>query len=63
MYLPIYLQGLLERLREGPVIGDGGYLFELENRGYVTGGDWTPEAAVEHPEAGEGHWKQVKREG
>lgn len=47
------LQGLLERLKEGVVIGDGGYVIALEKRGYVTAGPWTPEAAVEHPEAGE----------
>ncbi len=48
----------------GPVLGDGGYLIELERRGYVdsgsgrekvgTGrgsGQFTPEVAVEHPEA------------
>src|SRR5262245_36028774 len=51
-------------LREGPVLGDGGYLIELERRGYVdsgsgrekvgTGrgsGQFTPEIAIEHPEA------------
>ena len=27
------LQGILERLAEGPVIGDGGFIFELEKRG------------------------------
>jgi len=42
---------LLERLREGVVIGDGGFVFSLEKRGYVKAGPWTPEAAVEHPEA------------
>jgi betaine-homocysteine S-methyltransferase len=45
-------QSLLERLAEGPVIGDGGFVFALEKRGYVKAGPWTPEAAVEHPEAG-----------
>lgn len=25
---------------------------QLERRGYVKAGHWTPEAAVEHPEAG-----------
>jgi len=44
-------KGLLERLAEGPVIGDGGFVFQLEKRGYVKAGPWTPEAAVEHPEA------------
>ena len=45
-------QTLLERLAEGPVIGDGGFVFALEKRGYVKAGPWTPEACVEHPEAG-----------
>jgi len=44
-------KGLLERLAEGPVIGDGGFVFALEKRGYVKAGPWTPEANVEHPEA------------
>ncbi|XP_073440258.1 betaine--homocysteine S-methyltransferase 1 isoform X1 [Dendrobates tinctorius] len=44
--------GLLERLDAGEiVIGDGGFVFALEKRGYVKAGPWTPEAAVEHPEA------------
>jgi len=42
---------LLQRLAEGPVIGDGGFLFELEKRGYITAGPFTPEVVVEHPEA------------
>ena len=51
----IFLQkkGLIERLNEGPVIGDGGFVFALEKRGYVKAGPWTPEATVEHPDAGE----------
>lgn len=44
-------KGILERLAEGPVIGDGGFVFALEKRGYVKAGPWTPEAAVQHPEA------------
>jgi len=44
-------KGILERLNEGPVIGDGGFVFALEKRGYVKAGPWTPEATVEHPEA------------
>merc|ERR1739838_345144 len=44
-------RGILERLAAGPVIGDGGFVFELEKRGYVKAGPWTPEAAVEDPEA------------
>src|SRR5688572_17372108 len=51
-------------IKEGVVLGDGGYLIELERRGYVdsgsgretvgTGrgsGQYTPEVAIEHPEA------------
>ncbi|MDQ3525370.1 MAG: homocysteine S-methyltransferase family protein, partial [Chloroflexota bacterium] len=50
--------------RNGVVLGDGGYLIELERRGYVdsgsereevgTGkgsGQFTPEVAIEHPDA------------
>ncbi|GIX73065.1 betaine--homocysteine S-methyltransferase 1 [Caerostris extrusa] len=44
-------RGLLARLKEGVVVGDGGFVFSLEKRGYVKAGPWTPEAAVEHPEA------------
>ncbi|XP_069819134.1 betaine--homocysteine S-methyltransferase 1 [Dendropsophus ebraccatus] len=45
-------KGLLERLDAGEVvIGDGGFVFALEKRGFVKAGPWTPEAAVEHPEA------------
>jgi betaine-homocysteine S-methyltransferase len=43
--------GLLERLREGVVLGDGGYLLELEKRGYVRAGPFTPEVSLTHPEA------------
>ena len=32
-------KGILERLKEGPVLGDGGYLLELEKRGWVRAGD------------------------
>ena len=44
-------QGILEKLANGPVLGDGGYLLELEKRGYVQAGPFTPEVAVEHPNA------------
>ena len=48
----IYIfKGLLERLSEGPVIGDGGFVFQLEKRGYIKAGPWTPECVVENPEA------------
>uniref|UniRef100_A0A8C9S0Y5 Betaine--homocysteine S-methyltransferase n=1 Tax=Scleropages formosus TaxID=113540 RepID=A0A8C9S0Y5_SCLFO len=45
-------KGILERLNTGEVvIGDGGFVFALEKRGYVKAGPWTPEASVTHPEA------------
>jgi len=52
-------RGILERLNaDEVVIGDGGFVFQLEKRGYVKAGPWTPEASVEHPEA----VKQLHRE-
>lgn len=57
-------KSIAELLKNGVVLGDGGYLIELERRGYVdsgsrrervgTGkgsGQFTPEVALEHPEA------------
>ena len=57
-------KSIIDLLHAGVVIGDGGYLLELERRGYVdsgsgrekvgTGrgsGQFTPEVAIEHPEA------------
>jgi len=41
----------MQRLDEGVVIGDGGFVFALEKRGYVKAGPWTPEAVIEHPDA------------
>ena len=44
-------KGILERLKEGPVLGDGGYLLELEKRGWVRAGPFTPEVALLYPTA------------
>lgn len=44
-------KSLLDRLRDGIVIGDGSFAFTLEKRCYVKAGPWTPECVVEHPEA------------
>ena len=57
-------QSIVELMRSQPLLGDGGYLIELERRGYVqsgsrrekvgTGrgsGQFTPEVAIENPEA------------
>ena len=58
------MKPIVELLKQDVVLGDGGYLIELERRGYVdsgsgrekvgTGrgsGQFTPEVAIEHPEA------------
>lgn len=58
------MSSLAQLLKQGVVLGDGGYLIELERRGYVdsgsrrekvgTGrgsGQFTPEVAIEHPDA------------
>jgi len=58
------VKSIVELLRSGVVLGDGGYLIELERRGYVdsgsgrekvgTGrgsGQFTPEIALENPDA------------
>jgi len=50
--MPTDKKGILERLNADEiVIGDGGFVFALEKRGYVKAGPWTPEATVENPEA------------
>ncbi|XP_042876696.1 S-methylmethionine--homocysteine S-methyltransferase BHMT2-like [Penaeus japonicus] len=51
-------KGLLERLRDGVVVGDGGYIMALERRGFVDVETWMTEAVLEHPEA----VKQLHRE-
>ena len=44
---------MLEHLNAGEVlVGDGGYITEMERRGYACAGPWTPEVNVEHPDAG-----------
>src|SRR6266511_3216080 len=58
------MKSITSLLKEGTVLGDGGYLIELERRGYVdsgsgrekvgTGkgsGQFTPEVAIENPDA------------
>jgi len=42
---------ILQRLSEGPVLGEGGYLLELEKRGWVQAGPFTPEVSIRQPEA------------
>src|SRR4030095_10204028 len=42
-------ESILEKMKQGPVLGDGGYLLALESRGYVQAGPFTPEVTIEHP--------------
>ena len=56
-------KGIMERLAEGSVLGDGGYLLELEKRGYVQAGPFTPEVAIEHPDALEQLHREFLRAG
>jgi len=44
-------KNILEKLKEGTVLGDGGYLLELEKRGWVRAGPFTPEVVLTNPEA------------
>jgi betaine-homocysteine S-methyltransferase len=55
--------GLLERLADGVVLGDGGYLLELEKRGYVRAGPFTPEVSITHPSALEELHREFLRAG
>lgn len=54
---------ILDRLAAGPVIGDGGFVFGLEKRGYVKAGPWTPEASVEYPDAVKQYHREFLRSG
>jgi len=42
---------ILERLSGGVILGDGGYLLELERRGYVQAGPFVPEVSITCPGA------------
>lgn len=43
---------IIAEMKSGkPIIGDGGFVFELEKRGFVKAGPWTPEATCEFPNA------------
>jgi betaine-homocysteine S-methyltransferase len=44
-------RGILERLKDGIVIGAEGYVFELERRGYIKAGPYVPEVVLDFPEA------------
>lgn len=38
---------ILDKLSQGVVLGDGGYLLALESRGYVQAGPFAPEVTIE----------------
>lgn len=44
-------RGILERLKNGIVLGAEGYVFELEHRGYIKAGPYVPEVVLDFPEA------------
>ena len=44
-------KSILDRLSAGVVLGDGGYIVELEQRGWVVTGAFTPEISITHPGA------------
>jgi betaine-homocysteine S-methyltransferase len=54
---------LLEQLADWVVLGDGGYLIELERRMYVRGDYWVPEVVLDHPEAVEALHREFIRAG
>lgn len=53
----------MQRLDQGPVIGDGGYVFEMEWRGWVYAGPWTTEVNVSEPMAVQMLHKEFARAG
>ncbi|MBI3927705.1 MAG: homocysteine S-methyltransferase family protein [Armatimonadetes bacterium] len=54
---------ILKMLAADVVLGDGGYVLELEHRGYIQAGPYTPEVALEHPEALEQLHREFARAG
>ncbi|MFV1998243.1 MAG: homocysteine S-methyltransferase family protein, partial [Acidiferrobacterales bacterium] len=50
-------------LKDDVVLGDGGYVLELERRGYIQAGPYTPEVAIEHPDALEQLHLEFRRAG
>ena len=46
--MTVSFQNRLEQAE--PVILSGGYLFEVERRGYLKAGEFVPMVALEHPE-------------
>lgn len=48
---PLVNHDFLAGLARGPLLGDGGSVFEMERRGYMQAGPYTPEVVLEHPQA------------
>ena len=45
------MASFVERLNDSePIVLAGGYLFEVERRGYLTAGEFVPKVALDHPE-------------
>jgi methionine synthase I (cobalamin-dependent) len=44
-------RGILQRLKNGIVMGAEGYVFELERRGYIKAGPYVPEVVLDFPDA------------
>jgi len=45
------MTSFVERLTDSePIVLAGGYLFEVERRGYLTAGEFVPKVALDHPE-------------
>ncbi len=42
---------ILDKLEKDVVLGDGGAIFELERRGYISAGPFTPQVVVDHPDS------------
>lgn len=42
---------ILEKMKKDVVLGDGGAIFELERRGYISAGPFTPQVVIEHPDS------------
>ena len=45
------MRGIRESLDQGVVVGAEGYLFELEQRGYLKAGAFVPEVVLHLPDA------------
>ena len=43
--------GIVERLKDGTMLGAEGYVFELERRGYIKAGPYVPEVVLDYPDA------------